>query len=77
MYPAEAGRELFRFWRDFMLAAPDEVGSGLAFICAPPEEFVPEPVRGQPVIGVVLCYSGDVDDGPKVLAPLWSSGPRR
>jgi FAD/FMN-containing dehydrogenase len=75
MYPAEAGRELFRFWRDFMLAAPDEVGSGLAFISAPPEEFVPEPVRGQPVIGVVLCYSGDVDDAPKVLAPLLEFGP--
>ncbi len=75
MYPAEAGRDLFRFWRDFMLAAPDEVGSGLAFICAPPEEFVPEPVRGQPVVGVVLCYSGDVEDGPKVLAPLLEFGP--
>ena len=75
MYPAEAGRELVRFWRDFMLDAPDEVGSGLAFICAPPEEFVPEPVRGQPVIGVVLCYSGDVEQGPKVLAPLLEFGP--
>ncbi len=75
MYPAEAGRELFRFWRDFMLAAPDEVGSGLAFLCAPPEEFVPEPVRGQPVIGIVLCYSGDVEDAPKVLAPLLEFGP--
>ena len=31
--------------------APDEVGSGLAFITAPPEDFVPEPVRGQPVVG--------------------------
>jgi FAD/FMN-containing dehydrogenase len=75
MYPAEAGRELVRFWRDFMSDAPDEVGSGLAFICAPPEEFVPEPVRGQPVIGVVLCYSGDVEQGPKVLAPLLEFGP--
>ncbi len=75
MYPASAGRELVRFWRDFMLEAPDEVGSGLAFICAPPEEFVPEPVRGQPVIGVVLCYSGEVDQGPKVLAPLLEFGP--
>ena len=38
--------------------APDEVCSGLAFITAPPEEFVPEPVRGQPVIGVVCLYAG-------------------
>jgi FAD/FMN-containing dehydrogenase len=75
MYPAALGSSLVRFWRDFMRTAPDEVGSGLAFICAPPEEFVPEPVRGQPVIGVVVCYSGDPDDGPKVLAPLLEFGP--
>jgi FAD/FMN-containing dehydrogenase len=75
MYPAAMGRDLVRFWRDFMLAAPDEVGSGLAFICAPPEEFVPEPVRGQPVIGVVLCYCGDVERAPQVLAPLLEFGP--
>ena len=42
------------FYRDFMPTAPDEVGSGLAFITAPPEDFVPEPVRGQPVVGVVV-----------------------
>ena len=70
MYPVATGRELVRFWRDFMLAAPDEVGSALAFITAPPEEFVPEPVRGQPVIGVVCCYAGDPADGEKAFAPL-------
>ena len=75
MYPSALGPSLTRFWRDFMRDAPDEVGSGLAFICAPPEEFVPEPVRGQPVIGVVVCYSGDPDEGPKVLAPLLEFGP--
>jgi FAD/FMN-containing dehydrogenase len=75
MYPAFMGRELVRFYRDFMLSAPDEVGSGLAFITAPPEEFVPEPVRGQPVIGIVLCYAGDVEEGQRVLAPLLEFGP--
>jgi len=75
MHPAASGEALVRFWGDFMESAPDEVGSGLAFICAPPEEFVPEPVRGQPVIGVVLCYSGDPEQGAEVLAPLLEFGP--
>ena len=75
MYPSEMGPALVRFWRDFMAKAPDELGSGLAFICAPPEEFVPEPVRGQPVIGVVVCYCGDPDQGPAALAPLLEFGP--
>ena len=38
-----------RFYRDFMATRPTRSGAGLAFITAPPEEFVPEPVRGQPV----------------------------
>jgi FAD/FMN-containing dehydrogenase len=75
MYPAAMGRDLLRFWRDFMLAAPDEVGSGVAFITAPPEEFVPEPVRGQPVVGVILCYAGPVEEGEVVLRPLREFGP--
>jgi FAD/FMN-containing dehydrogenase len=59
-----------RFYREFMADAPDEVGSALAFITAPPEEFVPEPVRGQPVIGIVCCYSGPADEGEKAFGPL-------
>lgn len=75
MYPAAAARQLVRFWRDFMLAAPDEVGTGIAFITAPPMDVVPAPVRGQPVVGVIVCYAGPVEDGQRVLAPLLEFGP--
>ena len=75
MYPAAMGTDLVRFWRDFMLKAPEEVGSGVAFITAPPADFVPEPVRGHPVVGVVVCYAGSVEEGQSVLAPLLEFGP--
>jgi FAD/FMN-containing dehydrogenase len=70
MYPADVAGELVRAYRDFIATAPDEVGSGLAFITAPPEDFVPEPVRGQPVIGIVCCYAGSPDDGEEAFRPL-------
>lgn len=75
MYPAAMAGDLVRFYRGFMAAAPDEVGSALAFITAPPEEFVPEPVRGQPVCGVIVCYAGSVQDGEEALRPLREFGP--
>ena len=75
MYPAAMARELVRFFRDFMLGAPDEVGAALAFITAPPAEFVPEPVRGQPVVGVVVCYAGPAEEGEEALRPLREFGP--
>ena len=46
------------------------MGTGLAFITAPPEDFVPEPVRGQPVIGIVCCYAGSPEDGEEAFRPL-------
>jgi len=75
MYPAAMAGELIRFFRDFMSDAPDEVGGGLAFTCAPPEEFVPEPVRGQPVVMVLALYAGPIADGAAALAPLRAFGP--
>jgi hypothetical protein len=75
VHPAAAGRDLLRFYRDFMLSAPDEVGGGLAFITAPPAPFVPPEVQGHPVIGIVATYAGPVDEGERVLAPLREFGP--
>ena len=54
---------LLRDWRDFMRTAPDEVGSGFAFITAPPLEFVPEALRGQPACGIVFLYAGPAEEG--------------
>jgi FAD/FMN-containing dehydrogenase len=75
MHPAEAAGDFLRFWRDFMFAAPDEVGTGIAFVTAPPLDFVPEPARGRPVVAVVVCYAGDPVEGRRVMAPLLEFGP--
>jgi FAD/FMN-containing dehydrogenase len=69
-YPRERAPELLRAWADHLRDAPDELGSGFAFITAPPEEFVPEEVRGQPVCGVVVLYAGPVEEGEPVMQRL-------
>ncbi len=70
MYPASMAAAVLRNFRDVMADAPDEVGSGVALLTAPPYEFVPEPVRGQPVVGVIVCYTGPVEAGVEALRPL-------
>ena len=75
MYPGHLGREVLRNYRDYIASAPDAVGGGVAFITAPPADFVPEPARGKPVVGVLICYNGDPDEGREVLAPLLEFGP--
>jgi FAD/FMN-containing dehydrogenase len=75
LYPGFAAADLIRFWRDFMEDAPDALGSGVALITAPPADFVPEPARGKPAVGVVVCYAGPVEEGEACLAPLRAFGP--
>ena len=83
VYPRERAREVLRIYRDFIEQAPDEVGGGAALITAPPEEFVPEALRGQPAMGIVFIYVG-LDRGrrggrarrcarPPIPSSTWSS----
>jgi FAD/FMN-containing dehydrogenase len=70
IFPPQRAAEVTRAYRDFVLKAPDEVGSGLAFVTAPDAEFVPEPARGHPMVGIICCYLGRPEDGPAAYAPL-------
>jgi FAD/FMN-containing dehydrogenase len=75
IYPGFMARDVLRHWRDYMTDAPREVGTGVALITAPPEEFVPEEARGMPAVGVLVLYAGDPEEGARVLEPLTSFGP--
>jgi FAD binding domain/Berberine and berberine like len=67
--PDRAG-EILRFMREYMADAPDDLGGGIAFISAPPEPFVPAEMHFAPIIGLVICWSGDMDEGERVVAPI-------
>jgi FAD/FMN-containing dehydrogenase len=70
MYTRERAAEVARAYRDYIATAPDKVGGGLAFICAPPLPEVPAEVHGMPMIGVIAAYFGPLAEGERVLAPL-------
>jgi len=74
LHPRAAAARLTRFYRDFMAGAPDEVGGALAFVTAPPADFVPEHARGEPACGVIVVYVGDPADGERAFRPLLSWG---
>lgn len=68
--PPERAGEILRAARDLMAGAPDDLGLGVAFISAPPEPFVPVEMHFQPAVGVVVCWTGDHDEGERLIAPL-------
>jgi FAD/FMN-containing dehydrogenase len=75
LYPASRAFDVLRSWTTFMATAPDEVGGAVAFITAPPADFVPPALRGQPVVAVIVVHHGDLEQGQERLAPLLAFGP--
>jgi FAD/FMN-containing dehydrogenase len=65
IHPFAQARETLRFYRDFTRAAPDELASGVVCITLP---------DGTPVVGIVVCYSGPLEAGERVLHPLRAFG---
>ena len=62
--------DVVRSYRDFIGKAPEELGAIFAFTMAPPLPFLPEAWHGKPVSAVVACWTGAIEDGEEILAPL-------
>jgi len=69
-WPMEEAVEVLRFYRDFVAAAPDEVGIMANLRCAPALPAIPEELHGKPIVALIVCYTGPIDEGQEVLRPL-------
>src|SRR5919109_3664941 len=69
-HPLEDAREVLRFYREFIAAAPDELTTIFNLSVAPPLPFLPEDVHGKPIVMVGACYAGAPEDGAEVVRPL-------
>jgi FAD/FMN-containing dehydrogenase len=74
-WPIDKAPEVIRAWRDYVDEAPDELSSGMVVLTGPPEEFIPEQLRGKPILGLATMYVGDPEEGAPVIQPLKDLGP--
>jgi len=70
----EDSPEVLRFYRDWVADAPDELMTIVVHRKAPPLPFVPEELHGKPVVMVICCWTGDLEEGEKVVAPMKQFG---
>jgi FAD/FMN-containing dehydrogenase len=73
-HPLEDTREVLRFYREFIAAAPDELTTIFDLSVAPPLPFLPEDVHGKPIVMVGACYAGAPEDGIEAVRPLKEFG---
>ncbi|MGO4385655.1 FAD-binding oxidoreductase [Specibacter sp. RAF43] len=75
IFPADAGREVGEFYRDYIAKAPEEFGAFLGFHQGPPVPFLPEEYVGSPVCVVVGAWTGPLADGARMWDPVLQAGP--
>jgi len=74
-HTANRAREVLRFYRDFIQDAPDELSVYVSLRTAPELDWVPADLRGTAVVALLPFYSGNLDEGQRLLRPLRSFGP--
>ena len=75
LWPGDAAHDVARVFRDLAYDAPDELGTALVMLSGPPEEFVPEHLRGETCVAVAGLYVGDIDEGAEAVRPFRDLAP--
>jgi FAD/FMN-containing dehydrogenase len=75
LYEAERGADLLRLTRDFMVDAPDEFAPAVAYLTVPEDDELPSELHGRLVSALVLCWTGPVEEGERLLATFRALGP--
>ena len=67
--------DVLRFYRDFIVDAPEQLGGFPAFQIAPPLPFIPEDRHGEPFVAFVACWAGPLNEGEKAVQPIRDVAP--
>lgn len=67
VYPASMAGPVMRRWREWIDDVPDELTSSVLVMNYPPFPEIPEPLRGGSFVMVRGAWSGDAEDGERLL----------
>jgi hypothetical protein len=63
IWPMEQSAEVLRFYRDWITEVPDELTTVVVHRKAPSLPVLPPELHGRPIVTVICCYAGPVEDG--------------
>jgi FAD/FMN-containing dehydrogenase len=70
LWTLDRAEEILKWYRDFLPAAPDELGGWFAFLTVPPVDPFPKELQLQKVCGVVWCWGGAPEDAEEAFRPV-------
>jgi len=74
VFSLEHAEEVFALVDDAFQTAPDELGIGVVVSPIKPVALFPVEMHWRPIVAVVLCWTGDLTQGEKVVAPFRQIG---
>jgi FAD/FMN-containing dehydrogenase len=74
LWPMERAPALLRFWRDFILTAPEDINGWFAFMTVPPAPPFPEALFLRKMCGICWCYGGPLEQAEARFAPVRAFG---
>ncbi len=75
LWPFEQAADVMKFWRDFILNAPEEINGWFAFITVPPAPPFPEQFHLKKMCAIVWCYSGALEQADAAFQPIRANIP--
>jgi UDP-N-acetylenolpyruvoylglucosamine reductase len=66
----EDGVDIFHFWQDLILKAPNELNGWYAYLTIPPADPFPEQYRLKKMCAIVWCYTGPMEKAEEVFKPI-------
>lgn len=70
LWSLDRAAEVMRWYRDFILNAPEDLNGFFAFLIVPPGPPFPEHLHLKNMCGIVWCYTGPEDQAEDVFAPV-------
>ena len=75
VFEVDDAADVLRFYREWIVDAPEEFGGFPAWQIAPPLPFIPEDRHGDTFLVFVTCWAGPIDQAESVLKPLRDVAP--
>ena len=66
VHPLAKAKEVLKFYREFTMTVPDELTTQVGVLTSP---------EGEPVVALIVCYNGSLEEGERILEPLRAFGP--
>jgi FAD/FMN-containing dehydrogenase len=73
-WPASEAPKVLDLYRTLSEQAPPELTLVLLIRPAPPAPWLPKDMHGKPIVGILACYTGDPEEGERLVVPIKSFG---